>query len=331
MSWQKVTDRDDLKSSLFAPVENEIGLVEESIKATTQVEFPWLSELLDYITNSGGKRIRPALTLLCGKFHYYSQDLHIPMAAGVELLHTATLVHDDTIDNSSRRRGKPTASSIWGRGIAILAGDYLFSQAAELVARTRNLRVIKLFARTLMTLCCGELDQTFSSFNQNQTPQSYFGRIANKTASLFSTATESAGILSDAPEKAVQALKSYGHNLGMAFQIVDDILDFTAEEEELGKPVGSDLIQGTLTLPAILLKERYPENNPIADIFGNGEKQQSLKLAIEMINNSDIIPECYQTAQSFTTEACQAVEDFPDNSYRQALFRIADHVVTRQK
>jgi geranylgeranyl pyrophosphate synthase len=259
--------------------------------------------------------------------------LLIPMAAGVELLHTATLVHDDTIDNSLKRRGKPTASNIWGGGIAILSGDYLFAQSAELVARTGNLRVIRLFARTLMDLCCGELEQNFSSFNQNQSRRSYFGRIANKTASLFSTATESAGILSEAPEKAIQSLQKFGHSLGMAFQITDDILDFTADEEKLGKPVGSDLIQGTLTLPTILLKERYPENNPIEDIFDNNgdHKEESLKLAIEMIYNSDIIPECYSIAQGFITEASQAVEELPDNSCRQALVRIADHVVTRQK
>lgn len=322
-----------MRNSLFAPVEREIALVEESIKATAQVEYPWLSELLDYIVDSRGKRIRPALTLICGKLHRYNVDLLVPMASGVELLHTATLVHDDTIDNSLKRRGKATASSIWGRGVAILAGDYLFAQSAELVARTGNLRVIRLFARTLMALCTGELEQNFSSYIEDQSHQSYFGRIAKKTASLFSTATESAGVLSEAPEKAVQALRTYGHNVGMAFQIADDILDFTADEQELGKPVGSDLIQGTLTLPAILLKERYPEDNPIADIFNdgnNGDKEQSLRLAVEMIHCSDIIPQCYHIAQRFASEARQAVEEFPDNSCRQALFQIADHVVTRQ-
>ncbi len=328
----KTTERDDLTSSLFASVEKEIVLVEESIRATAEVEHADLSELLGYIINSGGKRIRPSLTLLCGKLHRYNLDLLIPMAAGVELLHTATLVHDDTIDNSLKRRGKPTAAKIWGGGIAILAGDYLFSQAAELVARTGNLRVIRLFARTLMTLCKGELDQILSGFNQNQTRQSYFRRISNKTSSLFSTSTETAGVLSEAPEKAVQALRSYGHNLGMAFQIVDDVLDFTAEEDELGKPAASDLIQGTLTLPAIMLKEQRPDDNPIAAIFdnGNGQKQQSLELAIEMIRSSDIIPECYQIAQGFISEACQAVEGLPDNPCRRALLQIADYAVTRQ-
>jgi geranylgeranyl pyrophosphate synthase len=255
------------------------------------------------------------------------------MAAGVEMLHTATLVHDDTIDNAAKRRGKPTASKIWGGGIAILVGDYLFARSAELVSRTGNLRVIRLFARTLMALCTGELEQNFSSFNKNQTRQSYFSRIEDKTASLFSTATESAGVLSEAPESAVEALRTYGSNLGMAFQIADDILDFTADENKLGKPVGSDLIQGTLTLPAILLNERYPENGPLTELFGDnnkGDKQKALEAVLDMILNSDIIPECYNIAENFVYRAVTSIKTFPDTRYRQSLCLIADHAVARQ-
>ena len=320
-------------TSHFADVEKEIELVEETIRATAEVDHPWLSELLTYIVSSGGKRMRPALTLLCGKLHRFNQELLIPMAAGVEMLHTATLVHDDTIDNAAKRRGKPTASNIWGGGIAILVGDYLFAKSAELVARTGNLRVIRLFARTLMALCSGELEQNFSSFNGHQTRQSYFRRIENKTASLFSTATESAGILSEAPENAVCALRVYGSNLGMAFQIADDILDFTADESKLGKPVGSDLSQGTLTLPAILLTERYPNENPIKDLFenrNNGNNREALEAAVGMIKDSDIIPQCYTIAHDFVSRAIDSVKEFPDSRYRDSLFAIAEHAVARQ-
>ena len=332
---EKTIKKSNLKSSLFEPVEKEIALVEETLKETTEVEYPWLTDLLDYIVDSGGKRIRPALTLLCGKFHHYNLDTLIPMAAGVELLHTATLVHDDTIDKSDKRRGKPTASNIWGGGIAILAGDYVFAQSAELVARTGNLRVIKLFAHTLMALCTGELGQNLNSYNPDETQQGYFSRIAHKTASLFSTATESAGVLSQAPEKAIQSLKNYGHNLGMAFQIADDILDFTADENKLGKPVGSDLIQGTMTLPSILLREWYPNDTSIEDVFKNNghngdNQQQSLDLAIDIIHNSDIIPECYRVARTFVSNAQQAIEEFPENASKQALVEIANHAVARQ-
>jgi geranylgeranyl pyrophosphate synthase len=323
-----------LNNSLFAPVANEIALVERTLRESADVEHPWLSEVLDHIVSGGGKRLRPALTLLGGKFHDYNLDLLVPMASGVELLHTATLVHDDTIDNAAKRRGRPTASKLWGGGIAILAGDYLFARSAEFVACTCNLRVIRLFARTLMELCSGELEQSFSSFNRSQTRESYFDRISKKTASLFATATESAGILSDAPERDIQALKSYGSNLGMAFQVADDILDYTADEERLGKPVASDLVQGTLTLPAIVLGEKYPNDNPIASVFDrrDGErKQQALQRTIEIVNNSDILTECYRIAQGFADRACNAVAEFPDSPPKGALVDIAQHSVVRQK
>ena len=322
----------NLRDSLFAPVEREIVLAEEGIKAVADVDYPWLAELLGYIVNSGGKRLRPALTLLTGKLKDdCNLDLLIPVATGVELLHTATLVHDDTIDLSHRRRGKPTTANIWGWGIATLAGDYLFSKAAELVSQACNIRADRLFAQTLTALCTGELEESFSSFDQNQTRQSYLRRIGNKTASLFSMATESGGIVAEASEEAIQALRSYGYNLGMAFQIVDDILDFTAGEEELGKPVASDLLKGHLTLPAILLKEQYPDNNPIKAIFEKRQKEQNLKLAIEMIRSSEIVPECYRVAQDFTAEACRALEIFPESSCQRALLELTDYVVERQK
>lgn len=321
-----------MRNSLFAPVENEIVLVEEGIKAVADTDYPWLAELLGYIVNSGGKRIRPALTLLAGKLHNSCNiDVLIPVAIGVELLHTATLVHDDTIDLSLRRRGKPTAASIWGWGVATLAGDYLFSKAAELVSRANSVRADRLFAQTLMALCTGELEESFCSLDQNQTRQSYFRRIGNKTASLFSMATESAGIVNEVQEEAIQALRSYGYNLGMAFQIVDDILDFTADEDELGKPVASDLIKGNLTLPAILLKEQRPDDNPIKAIFENSRKEQNLALTIEMIRNSSIITECYRIAREFTAEACQALVMFPDRPSRRALLDLADYLIERQK
>jgi len=320
-----------LQGSNFAPVEDELALVEENLKAIAAVEYPWLAELLSYILASGGKRIRPTLTLLAGKFHSYNLDLLIPMATGMELLHTATLIHDDTIDSSLMRRGKPTTTSIWGGGIATLTGDYLFAKAAELVSSTGNTRATMLFSQTLVTICSGELEQSFTSFRENQTRESYFRRIGNKTASLFSTATESAGILSEAPEEVVQALKKYGYDLGIAFQVVDDILDFVGQDEELGKPAGSDLLQGTMTLPALLLQEQHPDDNPIADIFNDDHKEQNLKLAIEMIRNSEIITECYRTAQSLAAKAKESLDILPPNPCNRALLEIADYVVERKR
>ena len=322
----------NLKNSLFSPVEEELVLVEEGIRAVADVEYPWLVELLGYIVNSGGKRVRPALTLLAGKLSNGGNlDALIPVATGVELLHTATLMHDDTIDLSTKRRGKPTAASIWGWGIATLAGDYLFSRAAELVSQANNVRADRLFARTLMALCTGELEESFSSFDLNQNRQSYLRKIGNKTASLFAMATESGGIVAEASEEAIEALRSYGYNLGMAFQIVDDIFDFTAGEEELGKPVASDLLHGHLTLPAILLKEQRPDDNPVKDIFEHREIERNLELAIQMIRNSGIVSECYRSAQDFITEACRALDIFPESPSQRKMIELADYVVERRQ
>ena len=321
-----------LKSSLFEPVEKEIVLVEEGIEAVADVEYAWLAELLNYIVVSGGKRVRPALTLLSGKVDgSFNLEVIIPVAIGIELLHTATLVHDDTIDLSSRRRGKPTAASVWGGGIATLAGDYLFSKSAQMVSRANSVRADRLFAETLMALCTGELEQSFTSHSQNQDRETYFRIIGNKTAALFSMATEAGAIVTGAREEAVLALRDYGYNIGMAFQIVDDILDFTADEKELGKPVASDLLQGNLTLPSIMLKERQPHDNPIADIFENRDRERKLSLAIEMIRKSDIVPACYRVAQDYTARACEALAVFPESPSKRALFDLADYLIDRQQ
>ena len=253
------------------------------------------------------------------------------MAGAVELMHTATLIHDDAIDKSVSRRGRATIYKLWGEEPAILLGDYLFAKAGEFVSDTHNPRAIKLFSQTLATISSGELNQFFSAYNLKQTREQYFKKISGKTASLFSLATESGAILSEAPEKSVKTLGDYGHHLGIAFQIVDDILDFIGTEEELGKPVGSDLTQGTLTLPAMLLLERYPEDNPVKRRFENRDDRDNIKQAIEMIRNSPIVDECYIVASEYSARACQDLTELPDNSSRQALFELAKYVVARKK
>jgi len=253
------------------------------------------------------------------------------MAAAVELMHTATLVHDDAIDKSPVRRGRPTINRVWGEEQAILLGDYLFAKAGKLAADTQNLQVVKLFAQTLMAISSGESNQAFSAFNLEQTRQQYMQRISSKTASLFSLATESGAILSQPPERLVNVLKEYGYNLGIAFQIIDDILDFIGTEEELGKPVGSDLAQGTLTLPAILLLERYPEDNPVKRLFQNRDKQKNIELAIELVRGSSITQECYGVASDYCSKACYNLNLLPDNASRQALINLANYVIKRKR
>ncbi len=318
-------------NGIYQSIQDDLAKVKEYLRSIIKVDFPWLSEQLDYVVGGGGKGIRPALTLLSGKFYRYNLKYLLPMAGSVELIHTATLIHDDAIDKSVSRRGRATIYKLWGEEPAVLLGDYLFAKAGEFVADTHNPPVIKLFSQTLATISSGELNQFFSAYNLKQTREQYFKKISGKTASLFSLATESGAILSKAPEKSAKMLREYGHNLGIAFQIVDDILDFIGTEEELGKPVGSDLTQGTITLPAMLLLERYPKDNPVKRRFEDRDNKDNIKQAIEMIRNSPIVDECYQVASEYSARACQDLNELPDSSSREALFELAKYVVARKK
>lgn len=315
---------------IYASINEDLGQVEDALKLVSDVDFPWLTQLLNQSLGQGGKRIRPALTLLSGKFYNYRFKYLLNMAIAIELMHTATLIHDDAIDKSEMRRGRPTIYKLWGIDPAVLLGDYLFARAGVAVSDTKNVRCIKIFSQTLMTISRGELNQSINAFNLNQTHEDYFERIFGKTASLFSLSTESGGILGQAPESSLRKLKSYGRDLGIAFQIVDDILDFIGTEEELGKPAGSDLAHGTLTLPAMLLNERYPSDNPVKILFRNRNDKGNIKVAIEQIRNSSIVDECYQIARDYCKRACRQIQSLPEHSCRQALQDLADFVVKRK-
>ncbi len=319
---------------IYNLVKKDLVKVEEQFKILVENQwdtFPELHGMLSHIL-VGGKVIRPTLTLLSGKFYEYNLKNLLPMATSSELLHIATLVHDDAVDKADIRRGRPTINSIWGVDRAVILGDYLFARAGELAAATDNLRIVRLFAQTLGTISMAELKQGFSAFRLEQTYEDYIDRITGKTATLFAMATESGAVLSLAPEKVIQALKQYGYNLGIAFQIVDDILDFISTEAEMGKPVASDLVQGTLTLPSLLLLERYPEDNPVKKIFNKeGVVKDNVKRAVEIIRNSDIIEECYRTASDYSARGCHNLKILPDNPSRQALFALANYVIERKK
>jgi octaprenyl-diphosphate synthase len=316
-------------SQIYAPVQEDLLKVRDKIQSISRIDNHWLAEQLGYLVRETGKALRPALTLLSGRSFEYNLTYLMPMSVSVELMHTATLVHDDAIDNALTRRGQATINSIWGDEIAILMGDYLFAKAGEFVSDTQTPRVIKLFSQTLGIISSGEIGQFRGAFHLDRNREHYFRRIYSKTASLFSLSTQSGAILSQAPEEAVAVMKEYGDNLGIAFQIVDDILDFTSTEEIMGKPVGSDLIQGTLTLPAILLAERYPEDNPVQKVFETKDKKYVAR-AIKMVRNSDIIDECYRMASEYCRQACRHLGSLPETTSRQALYDMAEFVVERE-
>ncbi len=319
-------------STIYEPIREDLAEAEDRLRLICEVDFPWLSKLLEHSPKNGDKRIRAALVLLSGKSHNCDLSYLLPAAVAIEVLHIAILVHDYAIDNSLVRRDCSTINKIWGGDKAIVFGDYLLAKAEELVSDTRNLRVIRLSAQTFMTIASRELSQAFSAFNLEQTRQQYLERIPGKTASLFSLATESGAILSQAPEELVKALKEYGYALGIAFQIVDDILDFTSDGTEMGKPIGSALAQGTLTLPAMLLLERYPGNNPLRRVFQNeGDRQENIKLTIELVRNSPVIEECYEVASDYCARACRNLDLLPVSASRRSLEELTNYVVARME
>lgn len=318
-------------SEIYTPIQKDLLAVEDGLKSIGSVDAPWLSDLLRYALKGGGKRLRPALALLSGSFYDYNLERLMPLALAVELMHLATLVHDDTIDNSFVRWGRPTINKVWGIEKAILLGDYLFAKAGDLTASTENIRVIKLLPQTLMIITNGELAQAASAFQLEQTRERYFFRISSKTAALFIMATESGAVLSKAPEKSIQILVDYGRNLGITFQIIDDILDFIGTEEEMGKPVGSDLAQGTVTLPSLMLMERYPQDNPVKKLFQGGDKTENIRQTLEMVRNSTIIQECFDIAAEYRNKACRNLINLPEKEARNVLTNLADFIVSRRR
>ena len=317
--------------SVYAPIQHQLSLVEEKIRSVSNTPSPILNELLGYALNISGKRIRPALALLASQISPNdSDDKPVTMATAAELLHAATLIHDDMVDDSDTRHGRATIGSIWGKDVAVLLGDYVFAASTTFVCDTGSLRVIRRFSETLRELSDGELHERLTSFDLSQTREDYWIRIYNKTASLFSTAAFSGAILGGSDEGDIAAIEGYGRNLGMAFQIVDDILDFQGTQEETGKPVGADLLHGTLTLPSILLLERYPKDNPIRGIFEDPDSEGSLKRVLDMIRNSTIIEESYEVARGFIDEARRCLDPVPESSSRQALLDLLDYVFQRR-
>lgn len=288
-----------------------------------------LAEAFLALLGSGGKRLRPALALAAyGFFAQPASDKAIAVSAAVETLHNATLVHDDLIDNALVRRGITTLNAVWNKGATVLAGDYLFARAAGFAAETEDVRVIQLFAETLRIIVEGELRQLFSSRQWRQPKDAYYPRIFAKTASLFASATRSGAILGGATPVQEQALYDYGHHFGMAFQIVDDILDFAGEEATLGKPVGGDLRQGIMTLPFFYYLQAQPDPAPIIALLEKGDA--GVGEVIAAVRASDAISQALAEAREFAEQAKAALVGLPESPFRAALRELTDSTLERR-
>ena len=311
-------------NSILSPIQNELQAVEVSLREAIHSEFAPLANIFDSLISSGGKRIRPALAILATRFYPTDPEKAMTLAVTLELVHAATLIHDDLIDKSPLRRGSPTVSSRWSGTATVLAGDFLLARAANIASTVENFRVMSIFSKTLADICEGEIRQDFGGANWPPDREQYYRHIDSKTASLFTAATEGGAVLSQASESEIAALKAYGHNLGMAFQIVDDILDFTSDEGQLGKPVGSDLRQGTYTLPVFYFIEQDPRGSKIVDLAN-----EDIDALVDAIHNSPAIDASKAEARQFAQAANDALAVFPDNVYRRALIELAMYVVDR--
>jgi geranylgeranyl pyrophosphate synthase len=316
--------------ALFDPIHEDLERVERKMRRAAQAKHEPLTEILQYLLSNRGKRIRPALVLLASRFYPTDEDKVIALAAAVEMLHTATLVHDDLIDGALLRRGLPTLNGTWSPGTTVLVGDYLFSRAASLASETQNVRVISIFSQTLGVICGGELHQLFNGRGTPPTLDDYYQRIFSKTASLFASSAEASAVLSGAPEEEVQALRDYGHNLGMAFQIIDDVLDFVGDEESMGKPAGSDLRQGIVTLPTLYLLSSENNHDVVVQVLNGSHRDElAVRAAVDVICASGAIEDAVAEARRFSRRGQEALKLLPDNSHRRILFDLADFVVER--
>lgn len=319
------------KISFVAPVEQDIQAVEALIRAQARGRHPDLRAALDLLLSAGGKRVRPALTLLSGRMLGTPGDRLVTLAAAIELLHTATLVHDDLIDGSLLRRGMRTLNSQWSPGATVLTGDFLFACAAKLAADTHSVPVIGLFSETLKVIVNGEIIQLFNGRCQVNREQ-YYQRIYAKTASLFETCAKSAALLYECDEKTVEVMRQFGYNIGMAFQIIDDVLDFTGEQATLGKPVGSDLRQGLITLPTIYFFETHPED-PFAQemVAGNcGQLEKQASQLVEAVRASSATELARQEACEFVDRGLAALLTLPPSLERDALQELATFFLQRE-
>ncbi len=317
---------------IYEPVLQDMTEVQSRIQGLVQGQEQHMHDLVAYLFERGGKGLRPALTLLASKLNSNKSDKSISMAIAIELLHIATLIHDDTVDNSTLRRGQETISSHWGQNIAILLGDYIFATSARFVCDTESIRVIKRFSETIMELSSGQIMEFFTSHSIEQHRKTYEDRIYRKTASLFRTASEAGAILGGAEEWQVKQLNNYGYNIGMAFQIVDDVLDVQATSAQLGKPVGNDLIQGIITLPTLLLMELGPKPSisiTLKEVFSNPESKVPINKILGMIQDSDIIEKCYAEAEQYCQKARDNLADLPESGPKKSLELLSYYITKR--
>jgi heptaprenyl diphosphate synthase len=316
---------------LLEPIVADLQEFERRLVDSIAADLGPMASAMEHIVKAGGKRLRPALVILSGRLGSADRDSIFNIAMGIEFIHTATLVHDDLIDNSPTRRGIRTIHEALGPNPAIIIGDYYFAKGANLLSSIGSPAIDAAISHAVMTICMGELLQMTSRNDYEQSLESYYRKIERKTATLVGTCCSSGAIVSGQSEEAVQTLRRYGHNLGMAFQIVDDVLDYVASSDEMGKPVGADLRQGTVTLPLMLALQDPDAGPALRRLLASNELSDSdYDEVVALVRDSRAIDAAERHAHDFATRARDELAVFPESVTRATLERICDYVVERR-
>jgi heptaprenyl diphosphate synthase component 2 len=321
-------------SRLLASIQPDLDQVDATFQERATSGLDILNSASMHALGSPGKRLRTALTLLSGKLNTYRFDKLLPLSVAFEMVHLATLIHDDIVDNALTRRGNPTVNAVWGNNIAILLGDYYFAKTAGLIADINDNRIDHLFSDTVATVCEGTIMEMMSSGRIDLTIKSYYEKISHKTACLIAACCKGGAIVSQAPVEEIELLHIYGMNLGIAFQIIDDILDYTENQETIGKPAGNDLRQGMVTLPLIYALQEQRQNGHYQEVHNllNGitHNEEDIRAVVNWVVTGSGVQRSLADAYTFANKAREALAHFPPSNDSQTLDELIDFVVTRK-
>ncbi|KYG88939.1 MULTISPECIES: heptaprenyl diphosphate synthase component II [Metasolibacillus] len=308
---------------LYADLKSDIEIIETELEKALNSSSHLLNEASLHLLQAGGKRIRPVFVLLSAKFGDYQIERMKYIAVPLELIHMASLVHDDVIDDSNMRRGRSTVKAQWNNRVAMFTGDFIFARALEYVTVIDDPRAHQILARTMVELCNGEIIQIEDKFRMDQHIKDYFRRIKRKTALLIESSCELGAVVGGVDEQNTRRLKRYGYFVGMSFQIIDDILDFTATDKELGKPAGSDLLQGNITLPMLLLKDDATMQPYLQKIIAGTLTEGERMKMLQYVRHSDAIKQATAISDKYLQKALKEVEALPNNPMKKKLRDVA--------
>lgn len=314
---------------VYSFLSSDINIIENSLEETVKGESPLLQEASLHLLQAGGKRIRPVFVLLAAKFGSYDIQVVKDVAVALELIHMASLVHDDVIDDADLRRGRPTIKSKWDNRFAMYSGDYIFAKSLELMTNVENPVAHQILSNTIVELTIGEIEQIKDKYRFEQNLRDYLLRIKRKTALLIAASCQLGAIAAGVEEEVHRKLARFGYFVGMSFQITDDVLDFTGTEKELGKPAGGDLLQGNITLPVLFAMKDEKLRSEIIKVHENIDSDEMTRI-IELIKNSNAIEKSLEFSDRYLDKALEVLDELPNNKAKKTLREIALYIGKRK-